>query len=604
MKIVPEVIAGRRTLGICVMTIVPLLQLATEYLGTGDRGRVLSKLAVSIAGWPTLGGGPAVGTARAARRRDALRRHALRRSPLLDPGRERVLRAVAAGSRCSGRLHRVAGRIRHGLDQLRPLGARLRHPLRARGRALPRPGSAPASHRGGAGPAPLAPRAPLLAQHAQRHRRAGDRGPARGASPARFARRPLATLAPRRRRDADAGRADRLAAALRADPRGEARRPSRIPLEGGRLDAWSASAMAPAPTPRRERGEARRAGTQGRREDRGAGRADRCQEARLHRRGQWPGHAGRSATAGRLRLALRAAAARAAIREASEPPARVFALGDALDRGDPHRGGVPMTRLRALVLEDEWPARNYLVRLIEATELAEVVGAVASTGEAHEVLATLPVDVVFVDVQLSCGENGLELIQSLLGPRDAPHNEHSRNGVARPLFVLATAFGQHALEAFDLGVADYLLKPFSEERVEQCLRRLHERRPNAGPGPLRVVARRKRNLVFLEPAEIWAFEASERLSFVHSRQGRFDIDLSLAAIETSFGRSLIRVHRNWLVNLDFARELEREEGETTLFIGTSLGNESQGIRVPVSRDRAQPVRAALLANATGLRPTP
>ena len=119
-----------------------------------------------------------------------------------------------------------------------------------------------------------------------------------------------------------------------------------------------------------------------------------------------------------------------------------------------------------------------------------------------------------------------------------------------------------------------------------------------------MVARRKRNLVFLEPADIWAFEASDRLSFVHSRLGKFDIDLSLAAIETSFGRSLMRVHRNWLVNLDFARELEREDGETTLFIGSSLGNEGEGVRVPVSRDRAQSLRAALLSNATGLRPAP
>jgi len=63
----------------------------------------------------------------------------------------------------------------------------------------------------------------------------------------------------------------------------------------------------------------------------------------------------------------------------------------------------------------------------------------------------------------------------------------------------------------------------------------------------------------------------------------------------------MRVHRNWLVNLDHARELEREEGETTLFVGASLGDESQGVRVPVSRDRAQPLRTALLANATGLR---
>jgi two-component system response regulator LytT len=252
-----------------------------------------------------------------------------------------------------------------------------------------------------------------------------------------------------------------------------------------------------------------------------------------------------------------------------------------------------MTRLRALVLEDEWLARNYLVQLIEATKLAEVVGAVAAVSEAREVLAALPVDVVFVDVQLSGDESGLELVQSMA----------SSDG-ARPAFVLATAFSQHALEAWNLGVVDYLLKPFSEDRVEQCLRRLAVRQQTPHSGAIRVVARRKRNLVFLDPADIWAFEASDRLSFVHSRLGKFDIDLSLAAIETSFGRSLMRVHRNWLVNLDFARELEREDGETTLFIGSSLGNEGEGVRVPVSRDRAQPLRSALLANATGLRPAP
>ena len=245
-----------------------------------------------------------------------------------------------------------------------------------------------------------------------------------------------------------------------------------------------------------------------------------------------------------------------------------------------------MTRLRALVLEDEWPARNYLVQLIEATQLAEVVGAVASVADAREALAALPVDVVFVDVQLAGGESGLELIRQLPGG---------------PAFVLATAFSQHALKAWDLGVVDYLLKPFCEERVEQCLRRIAGRRETRRSGTLRVVARRKRSLVFLDPADIWAFEASERLTYVHSRLGKFDIDLSLATIETSFGRSLMRVHRNWLVNLDFVRELDRGDGETTLFVGASLGDESQGIRVPVSRDRAQPLRTALLANATGLR---
>ena len=244
------------------------------------------------------------------------------------------------------------------------------------------------------------------------------------------------------------------------------------------------------------------------------------------------------------------------------------------------------SRLQVLVLEDEWPARNYLVELIEATRLADVVGAVASVIEAREALAALPIDVVFVDVQLAGGENGLELVRLLPGG---------------PAFVLATAYSRHAVEAWNLGVVDYLLKPFSEERVEQCLRRIAGRRETRGAEPLRVVARRKKSLVFLDRADIWAFEASDRLTFVHSRLGKFDVDLSLAAIETSFGRTLMRVHRNWLVNLDYAREIEREESETTLFVGASINDENDGLRVPVSRDHAQPLRAALLANATGLR---
>jgi DNA-binding LytR/AlgR family response regulator len=115
-----------------------------------------------------------------------------------------------------------------------------------------------------------------------------------------------------------------------------------------------------------------------------------------------------------------------------------------------------------------------------------------------------------------------------------------------------------------------------------------------------VVARRKKSLVFLDPQTIWAFEAADRLTFVHSAEGRFDIDLSLSAIEAAFGRALFRVHRNWLVNLAYVKEMERVMGGATLTVG-ELGREGPSIRAPVSQDRAKPVRDVLLENATGLR---
>jgi two-component system, LytTR family, response regulator LytT len=254
--------------------------------------------------------------------------------------------------------------------------------------------------------------------------------------------------------------------------------------------------------------------------------------------------------------------------------------------------------LRALVVEDEWPARNYLVELIEGSGIAEVVGAVANADEAKQALAPpspLAVDVAFVDVNLAAGDReadraGLTLVRSLSTTASAP------------AFVLATAVDRHALEAFELGVVDYLVKPFTEDRVLSCLRRVQARSKSASSPPAaRIVARRKKSLVFLAPEEIWAFEASDRLTFVHTPHGRLDLDLSLAAIEGSFGRALVRVHRNWLVNAAHVKELERDGSDTHVFVGHGLADEGRGVRVPVARDRAQQVRDALLTNATGLR---
>ena len=130
--------------------------------------------------------------------------------------------------------------------------------------------------------------------------------------------------------------------------------------------------------------------------------------------------------------------------------------------------------------------------------------------------------------------------------------------------------------------------------------------PVSAPAPAptsRIVARRKRSLVFLELPEIWAFETADRLTYVHTQHGVFDVDLSLTAIEASFGRAFTRVHRRWLVNASHIKELERDGDETRLFVGAALRDDSQGVRVPVARERAVAVRSALLANATGLRRT-
>jgi DNA-binding LytR/AlgR family response regulator len=244
-------------------------------------------------------------------------------------------------------------------------------------------------------------------------------------------------------------------------------------------------------------------------------------------------------------------------------------------------------RLRALVVEDEWVARNYLVELLERAGV-EVAGAAGTAEDARAVLCdrSSGLDVAFVDVRLEGADRedeGLEIVRAFARTPGAP------------LFVLATAFTEHALEAFDLGVIDYLRKPFTLERVTECVARVRSRwqPPPAPAGPSRIIVRRKRALVFLRVDEVWAFEASDRLAFVHSTRGRFDVDLSLTAVEASFGSSLLRVHRNWLVSTSHVRELEGAGSETELLVGE--------VRVPVARERAQAVREALVSSALGIR---
>src|SRR5262249_60534269 len=124
-------------------------------------------------------------------------------------------------------------------------------------------------------------------------------------------------------------------------------------------------------------------------------------------------------------------------------------------------------------------------------------------------------------------------------------------------------------------VVDSLLKPFSEERVEACLARVRARRPSSEAcGPLRLVARRKKALVFLRWGEVWAFEAAERLAYVHTARGRFEVDLSLAAVASLLARTLLRVHRTWLVNAAPVRRLEGCGSEPGLPVGPPAAAQS------------------------------
>ncbi len=152
-------------------------------------------------------------------------------------------------------------------------------------------------------------------------------------------------------------------------------------------------------------------------------------------------------------------------------------------------------KLKALIIDDEAPARSRLKNLAAAHPEIELIGEAADGVEAVAQIGQTKPDLVFLDVQMP-GLTGFEVMQAL--PKDAP----------LPLVIFATAYDQYALEAFEANAVSYLLKPINRERLAQAVERAAKlasserqsaeerhrirRAVNAGAPPLeQIVARRR-----------------------------------------------------------------------------------------------------------------
>jgi two-component system LytT family response regulator len=133
--------------------------------------------------------------------------------------------------------------------------------------------------------------------------------------------------------------------------------------------------------------------------------------------------------------------------------------------------------IRALVVDDEPPARAKVCRFLRAEPDFAVAGEAASGTEAVEAVRRERPDVVFLDVQMP-GLDGFGVVSALAAEdRPIPH------------VVFVTAYDEHAVRAFEVRALDYLLKPFTPHRFAAVLERVRERvRSGEGDGPLREMA--------------------------------------------------------------------------------------------------------------------
>ncbi len=190
--------------------------------------------------------------------------------------------------------------------------------------------------------------------------------------------------------------------------------------------------------------------------------------------------------------------------------------------------------MRVLIVDDEPLARARMAALLGECAGVEVVGHVGDGEAALAALDELQPDALLLDINMP-GIDGVALAQRLAGR-------------ARPQVIFCTAYEAHALKAFELGAADYLLKPVRLDRLRDALQRTQRRLADAPREPVAYLHGRLRGeQVRIALDEVVCLLADEKYVVVHHRHGELLIEESLRQLEETYPEQLIRLHRNCLV---------------------------------------------------------
>jgi len=222
--------------------------------------------------------------------------------------------------------------------------------------------------------------------------------------------------------------------------------------------------------------------------------------------------------------------------------------------------------LKALVVDDEAPARSELRFLLGETGGVEVVGEASNAIEALQLIKAIAYDVIFLDIQMP-GLTGVQLAEAL--------SAHPRP----PAIIFVTAHSEHAVKAFEVKATDYLVKPVEVERLKQAPARV-ERIPVEKAG--------KKLLISVE--DILYIMAKDDYSYLHTAADRYLSTMSLASLESKLDQAgFFRIHRRYLVNLARVKEVVPMYGGTLLLTLT----DDNGTQIPVSRRRVPALKKAL-----------
>ena len=241
--------------------------------------------------------------------------------------------------------------------------------------------------------------------------------------------------------------------------------------------------------------------------------------------------------------------------------------------------------MKTLIVDDEPIARRVLREELETVPAVIIVGEAENGKQALQQIAALKPDLVLLDLQMPV-MGGFEVVRKL-------------GGGHLPVVVIVTAFDQHAIEAFEAGAVDYLLKPVGEEQLRRAVERARKLCENprevaddvariTSVETRKIVGRNGEEYVLLDPDEILAFQAEGELVWIVTAKQRFLATQSLRVIENHLREQQFRrVHRNAIVNVNHVRKMSALSSQRWL---VTLSN---SLQLVVSKRQAHNIRNVL-----------
>jgi two-component system LytT family response regulator len=243
--------------------------------------------------------------------------------------------------------------------------------------------------------------------------------------------------------------------------------------------------------------------------------------------------------------------------------------------------------IKTLIVDDEPVARQILREELSFRSDIELIGEAEDGKEALRKIIDLQPDLVFLDLQMP-QIDGFEVVRRL-------------SGTHLPVIVIVTAFHEHAIEAFEAGAIDYLLKPVRGERLQKSVERAKSllgkpreiarelaKIASAPAGTRKMVGRIGRDYFLLDLDEILALQAEGELVWIVTAQRRFLASQTLRSVESSLESSCFqRVHRNAIVNTNHVRHMTAITSHRWVL---TLSNEQEFV---VSKRQAHNIRRLL-----------